>query len=355
MRLPLALALLCGSAALAARPAKPVPSLSRAPRMSGSAKELAPAVSLGKLRGFSAKAALYRTTLYVGIDAAHVDDKDLFEVSLHFPEAGVSAPGYVFRLDAQGKVFASDADKDGEHGLTPAFADALVKGAVTESKRGFSGELSIPVSALPRFPLKDPMTLELCVTFRDAEDGSTTSTSNCENGSMPQPLRLPDEVRNALGLHPPEDVTSLEGGDGGWLGFGVLFYPRWVQANEPIDSNTLRRLMPTEAIDPQAVGVGLPRSLELPQNGELLSVLSGKNPYAQAGKCDADEELRLGLFLVHGKSAERVLDFPAANCALGRATSVVLDEEGALTIRYTNGAITHFTWTGDHFEQTQIG
>jgi hypothetical protein len=351
MRLPLAVALVCGTAALA-RPARSIPALSRTPRLQGAARELSPAVSL-KAKAFTARVAYRRTTLYVGIEAKRdvVDPKDLFEVSLHFPEAGVSAPGYVFRLDAQGKVFAPEA----EQAATPQFVDTQVKAAATESRRGFSAELAIPVSAFPRFPLKEPLILELCVTFQDSDGGATTSTSNCKQGEMSQPLRLPEEVRGALGLHPPEDVTSLEPGDGGWLGYGVLFYPLWVQASEPIDSPALRRLMPTEAIDPKAVGVGLPRRLDLPGGGELLSVLSGKNPYEQAGKCDADEELRLGLFLVHGKSAERVLDFPAANCALGRATSVVLDEEGALTISYSNGATTHFRWTGDKFEQTQIG
>jgi len=321
--------------------------------MKGSARELSPAATL-KAKGFTARVAYRRTTLYVGIDANRgaVDAKDLFEVSLHFPDAGLSAPGYTFRVDSQGKVFAPESNADN---ATPPFADAQVTAASEDGRKGFSAELAIPASAFPRFPIKDPLTLELCVTFHDAEDGSTTTTSTCEHGAMAQPLRLPDEVRNALGVHPPEDVTSLEGGDGGWLGYGVLFYPRWVQATEPIDSGTLKRLMPTEAIDPQTVGVGLPRKLDLPHSGELLSVLSGHNPYEQAGKCDADKELRLGLFLVHGKSAERVLDFPAASCALGRATSVVLDEEGALTISYTNGATTHFTWTGDHFEQTQIG
>lgn len=352
MRLPLAVALVCGTAALA-RPARPVPALSRTPKLIGLARELSPAVTL-EARAFTARVAYRRTTLYVGIEAKkdRVDPKDLFEVSLHFPEAGVSAPGYVFRVDSQGKVFAPEAEK----AATPQFADGQVKAAAAESGRGdFSAELAIPVTAFPRFPVKGPLTLELCVTFHDAQDGATTTTSTCQAGEMSQPLRLPEEVRSALGLKPPEDVTSLEPGDGGWLGYGVLFYPLWVQAKEPIDSSALRRLMPTEALDPKSVGVGLPRRLDLPQGGELLSVLSGKNPYEQAGQCDADEELRLGLFLVHGKSAERVLDFPAANCALGRATSVVMDEEGALTISYSNGATTHFRWTGDHFEQTQIG
>jgi hypothetical protein len=172
---------------------------------------------------------------------------------------------------------------------------------------------------------------------------------------MAEPLRLPDDFRRQARVKPPDDVTSIEAADGGWLGFGVLFYPRWVQANGPIDTATLHRLMPREAVDPEEAHIGLPSELKIPNGTDLLSVLSGQNPYDRPGHCDGDKELRLGLFLVHGKSAERVLDFPAATCALGRATSVILDEEGALTISYSNGATTHFVWSGDHFEQTQIG
>lgn len=349
MRPFLVFALLAATAASAARPAQAVPALARAPRLDGSPRELSPAVTLNG-GTFTAKVAYRQSTLYVGLITGATSPKDLFEVSLHFPDAGVTAPGYVFRVAPQGKVSAPTGDES-----TPAFADAQVKAAAQVGRAGFSAELAIPLTAFPRFPLKGPMTLELCVTLHAAENGETHERSNCQGGAMPQPLRLPDALRRGLGLKPPSDVVSLEASDGGWLGYGVLLYPRWIQASEPIDAGTLKRLLPSEAVDPDAVGVGLPRKLQLPRGGELLSVLSGHNPYEQPGTCDGDKELRLGLFLVHGKSAERVLDFPAANCALGRATSVVLDEEGALTISYTNGATTHFTWSGDHFEQTQIG
>lgn len=84
-------------------------------------------------------------------------------------------------------------------------------------------------------------------------------------------------------------------------------------------------------------------------------MVSGKNPYAVAGQCDSERELRLGLFLVNGKTAQRALEWPAATCALGRAQAVGLDEEGALIIRYSNGATINFAWSGDHFERTELG
>jgi hypothetical protein len=84
-------------------------------------------------------------------------------------------------------------------------------------------------------------------------------------------------------------------------------------------------------------------------------VVSGKDPYAVEGKCEADQELRLGLYLVQGKTALRVLEWPAATCALGRAISVGVDEEAALTIGYSNGATVNFVWSGDHFERTELG
>jgi hypothetical protein len=32
-----------------------------------------------------------------------------------------------------------------------------------------------------------------------------------------------------------------------------------------------------------------------------------------------------------------------------------MDEEGSLTIGYSNGTTTNFAWSGDHFERTEIG
>jgi hypothetical protein len=141
------------------------------------------------------------------------------------------------------------------------------------------------------------------------------------------------------------------------VGWGVLHYPTWVEANKPLTHDSLRALVTTEPVDPEKADLNVPDSLILPGGRTILTVVSGKNPYAVAGKCDADQELRLGLFLVmgKGKTAQRVLEWPAATCALGRALSVSMDEEGALSIGYSNGTTINFAWSGDHFERTEIG
>ena len=50
-----------------------------------------------------------------------------------------------------------------------------------------------------------------------------------------------------------------------------------------------------------------------------------------------------------------MLECPAATCALGRATSVVLDDDGSLTIGYSGGTIATYSWSTDHFERTEYG
>jgi len=110
------------------------------------------------------------------------------------------------------------------------------------------------------------------------------------------------------------------------------------------------------SVEVVSTGIANGYSIEFMPDGRLLlAVLSGENPYTADGKCDAGKELRLGLYLVKGKTAQRVLEWPAATCALGRATSVVLDEEGALSIGYSNGPTINFAWSGDHFERTELG
>ncbi len=65
--------------------------------------------------------------------------------------------------------------------------------------------------------------------------------------------------------------------------------------------------------------------------------------------------MRLAVFQVRGRVGERVLDWPAMSCALGRALSVSLDEDGELSVGYSSGATVRFTWDGDHFERTEYG
>jgi hypothetical protein len=170
-------------------------------------------------------------------------------------------------------------------------------------------------------------------------------------------LKLPEEFRKGLKLKPPEGVTALEPTRGGWLGWSVLHYPAWVQADKVLTAESLRSMVANDVVDPQKVDVNVPETLLLAGGRTILTVVSGKDPYSVEGKCDSDQELRLGLYLVTGKDreAQRTLEWPAATCALGRALSVNLEEDGALSIGYSNGAIINFAWSGDHFERTELG
>jgi len=168
-------------------------------------------------------------------------------------------------------------------------------------------------------------------------------------------LRLPDELRKGLKLKPPEAITALEPAKDGWLGWDLHSFPAWVQADMPLTAASVRTLAAPGALEAAKMGVNVPETLSLPDGRPIVAVLEGKNPYAVNGRCDADSELRVGLYLVTGKTALRVLEWPAATCALGRAASMELDEEGALTIGYSNGATMNFAWSGQHFERTELG
>jgi hypothetical protein len=174
------------------------------------------------------------------------------------------------------------------------------------------------------------------------------------------PVQLPDTFRAQLKLEPPKGVLTLEAGDGGWLGYGELPVPSWVQADSPLTQQSLGRLVAGKPADAKAARVNVPEQLRLPDGRILFSVLSGQDPYARDGQCNAAQELRVGLFLVAGRTARRVLDWPASSCALGRALSMQLaegdsDVPGTLTIGYSNGATVNFAWSGDHFERTELG
>ena len=323
-----------------ARALRPVPNVWRAPKLDGKLTELARGAPFASPnRALQGRAAVFRSTLYLGITAPDVGEP--LEVGLHFPESGVSAPGYRYTFDASGL-----AAKQGE-AAAPAFAQQLVKVASRAAKHGRSWEIAIPLTAFPRFPRKGPMKLELCVTMEKA--------STCENGSMPTPLQLPDSLRRELKIKPPADVISLEPADRGWLGYGILFYPEWIEANEPITREVMGRLLPGEQVDAQSAHVNVPRELVMRGGKKILSVLSGQDPYYQPGECDGDRELRLGLFLLEGRTATRVLDRPAATCALGEVTSMTLEDDGTLSVSYSNGGTTNFVWSKGKFEQTEIG
>ncbi|MCY1075285.1 hypothetical protein OV287_12345 [Archangium sp. miwbw1] len=342
------------------RPVKSVPSLSRAPKLDGKLKDfsssltLKPPASVDASASFTARAGWRKDTLYVGVEAT--DDQlqagDLLTLSLFFPDAGATATGHVFRFAFDGKR-ASPPESG-----TSRFAQQLVEVGVQRQDNTLALEVAIPARALPRFPAEDPLVLDLCLTYEDVDAAGSKppAVSNCKDGGMVgEALRLPDDFRKGLKLKPPKGVIALEGQPDGWLGYGVLHYPDWVEADEPLTPDLLEVLVAPSTVNAASAGVNVPETLMLPNGKTLLVVLSGDNPYTSAGTCDSDKELRLGLYLVKGKTAQRVLEWPAATCALGRATSVVLDEEGALSIGYSNGPTINFAWSGDHFERTELG
>jgi hypothetical protein len=350
------------AAAQEGRPIKAVPALAKAPKLDGSLKDLAPALTLrapataSASAGFNTRVAWRKDTLYVGVEAT--DDQllagDLFTLTLFFPNAGPTASGHTYRFAFDGK-----RPSPPESG-TSAFAQEQITAGVERKDNKLNLELAIPVTAFPRFPAVEPLVFDLCITFEDQDTvgQKATPVSNCKDGGMiGEALKLPDEFRKNLKLKPPPEVTALEAISGGWLGWGLLHYPVWVEAEKPLTSESLRAMVATDRVEPEKVNLNVPETLTLAGGRTLLLVVSGKDPYAAEGKCDSDHELRLGLYLLlgKGKTAQRALEWPAATCALGRALSVNLEEDDGLSIGYSNGAIINFVWSGDHFERTEIG
>lgn len=354
-------ALLCSTASVAdekERATKPIPALTKAPKLDGSMKDLAAGIVLKPVdadtatAGFTARVAHRKDQLYVGVEIT--DDTvlagDIATLTLFFPGAGPTAHGYSFRFASDGKR-TSDPES-----LTPTFVQSKVEGTVTPTDKGMVIKASIPAIALPRWPSTEPLVMDVCITYEDRDEMAEApkSISNCKGGSMSEALKLPDSFRAQLKLKPPERVVAIEGTNIGWVGFGVLPQPTWVYADEKVTIKTLETLFGDAVVDPQKARVNVPTDLDI-DGKPLLGIITGKDPYAVEGQCNGDHELRVGLYRVSGRTADKVLDWPASTCSLGRATSMSMDAEGALTFGYTNGAITTFTWAADHFERTEIG
>ncbi|RKG73667.1 hypothetical protein [Corallococcus terminator] len=345
----------------AARPSRPVPVLKKAPQPEkglkdfGSPMVLKPLTVEGATANFSARVGWRKDTLFVGVEAT--DNQllagDLITLTLSFPDAGPTATGYTYRF-----AFDGQRTSPPESG-TPAFAQKLVNAAVHRQGDTLSVVALVPVRALPRFPAVAPLVMDLCITYEDQDQvgAKTVPVSNCTGGTtmVGEALRLPDDARKNLKLKPPASVTALEAAPTGWLGWGILPYPDWAQGDAALNPASLRALVAPNAVDASKMSVNVPDALSLPDGRPVVTVLTGKNPYAVEGQCDSDDELRMGLYVVSGKTAQQALEWPAATCALGRASSVELDEEGALTIGYSNGAIVNFVWSADHFDRTEIG
>lgn len=338
------------------RAARTVAQVSKAVKVDSNLKDLkaGTAISPSTLGAWSGRVAFRKDTLYVGV--ATTDDKvlngDILEISLFFPAAGTTARGHMWR-------FGPDGLRRPEEGLLPEHAVKLTEAKVETTETGMVAELAIPARALPRFPAREPLVFELCVTFsdRDGPAASPAVSTNCSGGTMQgEALKLPDSFRSQLKLKPPESVTGLEGRENGWVGFAVLHYPNWVASDGPLTAPMLRSLVTTEEVDQKRAGINVPDALLLPGGGTVLSVLSGEDPYVEKGACDADKELRVAFYVVSKKrTAERVLEWPVSTCALGRAAVVEMSDEGELSMGYTNGATVNFVWSGDHFERTEIG
>ncbi len=337
-----------------------VPALAKAIAVDGNLKRLAPATEI-KAGGaatsgqsFSARLAYWKDVLFLGIDITgdRALPAEILEVEIHFPGAGATARGYTYRFAADGK-----RAPDPETG-PPTLANKWVQATTRKTEHGWALEASFPAKSLPRFPAKGLLLLELCLSYehRGQVAGPVAAVSNCEGGSMRgEVLRLPDDFRRALKVDPPKDVAALEGREHGWVGFALLHYPVWMIADRAMTPELLRTFFLEEVRDPVEARISLPARMHLPDGRRLATILTGNDPFAENGGCNPENELKMGIYVLQGPSARRILEWPAASCKLGRASSVILDNDGGLSIAYATGATMNFIWSGDHFERTEIG
>ncbi len=356
---PLCLAL-AAAPVTPAEKVKPLPSLTRAPKIDGDWKDLAPAFDVkmpkaatGASSSLKVKAAVLKDTLYVGVQATddQVTPGDAVAITLFFPESGVTSRGVTTAFDHQGHATAP-----GEAGA-PAWAQALVQSAAKDDKKGFTLEVAFPGRALPRFQASRPMLLSLCVEYTDVDgEGEPQKLTTCPSLEMEGgPTRLPDDFRKNLKLAPPADAEGIEAREKGWVAFSQLHYPVWALGDADFTPESLKALIsPDDAVEPASVSLPAPPELVLPDGRPIFTVLKGKNPFG-AGSCDTSRELRLALYAVKGAVASRVLEWPVATCQLGRAMRYELSPEGLLSIGYDHGTTSHFAWSTDHFERAELG
>jgi hypothetical protein len=361
-----------------ARPSRtltPVPTTARPPVVDGQLDDLTPSLELklpprprGASAELGAKVAFHRGTLFLGVkvtdDVLLTDDR--FSVTLYFPGAGALARGYDYHFDGHGRrVVLAD-------GSAPSFAQGLVHVATRPLPKGYALELALPARSLPRFPAFDPLMLSLCLRYTDVDSGAaptgfaeagtagpgTQELTNCPSTEMQGgPLRLPDDLRQAVGATPPRTAVAIEARATGWVAFSNLTYPLWARADAPLTPASLADLVATgEAIAPASVALPIPPEFRLPNGEPALTVLTGKNPFRDEG-CLPERELRLALYAVGGSTALRVLEWPVATCALGRAMRFDFESDGVATlaIAYTSGGTAHFAWVDDHFERAELG
>jgi len=363
--LPFTLGTLLAAFALAPSAAAPreeacvrkVTELPRRPRVDGDLRDLVGATPVltrppgEHSGGLSVRAAVFADTLYLGIDvtAEHPAEAPALTLGLHSPEAGVAAPGHLFHIGPDGKRPSTPEE-------APAYAEAALEAAVVRTPRGLAVEVALPPLSLPRLPAHGPLLLELCVSETDAAPSAAQRLSACpSNGPAPVRLELPESLLSGLRQRAPPEVVALEARPGGWVGFGERIEPRWILADKPLTLPSLRALVSDGSLDPAALRLYIPDRMTLPDGGAVFAVLTGLDPFDAEDACSPDREVRFLLYRVKGRLAERVLDWPARSCALGRALSVSLDPSGELTVGYSSGATVRFIWSHDHFERTEYG
>lgn len=343
------------------KPGKAIPVAARRPVIDGKLKDVAPSLELPVAKpAFDATARVgLKLTFHSGVlfVAATVKDDDplpadVLALTLHFPEAGALAGGHVYRFGPEGlKPPTNEAE-------LPPHAAALLRAKALPEGAGFTLEAGIPARALPRFPAQGPLNVTVCADYLDAEeedDDQPATLHTCEGTEMKGgPVRLPDELRKPLKTPLPADVEGVEGAEDGWVGFGELAAPAWLQGDAALTPERVRSLATAgRAIEPEKVALPIPTTLEL-EDTLLVPVLFGANPFA-GERCAPKNELRLSLYAVKDATAHRVLEWPVATCSLGRAMRFELTDQGGLIVGYTNGGTAHFTWMTDHFERSELG
>lgn len=272
------------------------------------------------------------------------------EVSFYFPGSGTTSRGVTYRLGAQGLRTETD------EASAPAFAQKLVRAKSKAEGKGWSFEATFPARSMPRFQAEGPLLITVCAEYKDA---SAEPRITCPTGDMASgPLRLPDAFRKRLQLKTPASVEAIEAREQGWAGYSKRHAVTWVQTfATPVTAATLSAMVAGEsALDPASAALPLAKEMKLFDTRPLLTVLTGKNPYLKE-PCDPNAELRMAFFVVNENTAWQVLDWPAANCTLGRAMRFDFGEgdEGSLAIGYTSGVTQHFIWSDDHFERSELG
>lgn len=200
--------------AQADRPSKPVPALRKAPKIDGQLKDLNCGFPLKPTSGpedaWSARVGYRGDALYLGVTVTDdlVTNGDIVDVTIFFPGAGTTAEGNEWRFAVDGLRPQMNANG------WPTDAMDLTRSTVVKTGSGLAVEAQIPARALPRFPAKEPMVFELCVTYEDRDQPaqSPVLSSNCKDGTMTtDALRLPDEFRKGLKLKPFDEVIGIEG------------------------------------------------------------------------------------------------------------------------------------------------